>query len=73
MNLPLDSIKIGDRHRIDMGDLEALPKSLDDVGLLHAIVVNRDHLLIAGQRRLLAAKKNWLGDHRRHRGGKRGR
>jgi ParB/RepB/Spo0J family partition protein len=48
------NIKIGTRHRKDLGDIEALARSIADVGLLHPIVVRADGTLIAGERRLAA-------------------
>ena len=52
----ISSIKIGVRHRKDLGDLEKLAESLETVGLLHPIVIDAQNRLIAGQRRLEAAK-----------------
>lgn len=50
-------IKIGERHRKDLGDLESLAADIKENGMLHPIVVERDtRELIAGQRRLEAAK-----------------
>lgn len=57
MNLPIDSIAIGERHRQDLGDLDSLAESIRKVGLLHPVVVDADHRLIAGQRRLEAVRK----------------
>jgi ParB family chromosome partitioning protein len=51
------AIKVGQRHRRDMGDIDALAKSISEIGLLHPIVVNKDNTLIAGERRLQACKK----------------
>src|SRR5262249_20123630 len=51
------SIKVGLRHRRDMGDIDGLAKSISELGLLHPIVVNEDGLLIAGGRRLEAVKR----------------
>ena len=51
---PLEGIRIGARHRQDLGDVQALAASIERVGLLHPIVVSSDGLLIAGQRRLAA-------------------
>jgi N6-adenosine-specific RNA methylase IME4 len=50
-------IKIGNRHRRDLGDIEALAASIAAVGLLHPIVVRPDGMLIAGERRLEAHKR----------------
>ena len=52
----ISSIKIGVRHRKDLGDLERLAESLEAVGLLHPVVIDTKNRLIAGQRRLEAAK-----------------
>lgn len=56
MSLPLDAIAIGDRHRKEMGDLQALADSILARGLLHPVVVTSDHLLVAGHRRLEAVR-----------------
>jgi len=52
----IDAIKIGQRHRKDLGDVWELAHSIDAVGLLHPIVITPDGELIAGQRRLEACK-----------------
>src|SRR5215472_17749254 len=52
----LAQIKVGTRHRKDMGDIESLAASMADVGLLHSVVICPDGRLIAGERRLRAAK-----------------
>jgi ParB family chromosome partitioning protein len=49
-------IRVGKRHRKDMGDVAGLAASMADLGLLQAIVVTSDRKLIAGERRLRAAK-----------------
>jgi hypothetical protein len=53
----INTIRIGQRHRRDMGDIGGLAKSISELGLLHPIVINRDSTLIAGERRLEACKK----------------
>jgi ParB/RepB/Spo0J family partition protein len=45
------------RHRRDLGDIAGLATSIRDVGLLHPIVIRPDGVLIAGERRLAAAKQ----------------
>ena len=50
------SIKVGVRQRSDLGELDKLAESLDAVGLLHPVVVDAQNRLIAGQRRLEAAR-----------------
>ena len=60
MTQPVLSVKdivVGERHRKDMGDLDALVKSIGDVGLLQPIAVRPDNLLVSGERRLEAVKK----------------
>ncbi|MDE5897937.1 MAG: ParB N-terminal domain-containing protein [Treponemataceae bacterium] len=49
-------IKIKKRVRKDLGDLEPLKESLRTYGLLNPITLNRNYELIAGERRLQAAK-----------------
>jgi ParB family chromosome partitioning protein len=39
-----------------MGDIDALAASMKELGLLHPIVVRPDGVLVAGERRLRAAK-----------------
>ena len=52
----IDEITIGARHRRDLGDVAALARSIAEVGLLHPVVVTPTRVLIAGERRLAAAK-----------------
>lgn len=49
-------IKIGDRFRKSIGSLSSLVASIKEVGLLHPIVVSEKGELIAGVRRIEAAK-----------------
>src|SRR4051812_5308752 len=51
-----DVIK-GNRFRKDLGDIDSLAQSIDEIGLLHPIVINENNELVAGQRRLEACKK----------------
>jgi N6-adenosine-specific RNA methylase IME4 len=55
--MALAEIRIGKRHRRDMGDITALAASITEVGLLHPIVVAPDGTLIAGQRRIEACRE----------------
>jgi ParB family chromosome partitioning protein len=50
-------IRVGKRCRQDMGDLAALAKSIQAVGLLQPLVVRPDLQLVAGARRLAAVKE----------------
>jgi len=52
----ISSITIGKRHRFDLGDLSSLAESIKAVGLLHPIVVDKQGVLIAGERRLKACE-----------------
>jgi ParB/RepB/Spo0J family partition protein len=52
----MSAIKVGKRHRNDLGDLAPLAESLGSVGLLHAVVIDAHDRLMAGRRRLAAAK-----------------
>ena len=54
---PISSILVG-RHRLrrDMGEIESLAASIEDIGLLNPITVDRDGNLLAGERRLRAVK-----------------
>lgn len=54
---PIDSIIIGSRIRSDLGDLDGLATSLALVGMLQPVVVDADGTLIAGRRRIEAAKR----------------
>jgi ParB-like chromosome segregation protein Spo0J len=57
MTLPIANIIIGPRYRQDMGDIDALAKSMTELGLLHPVVVDKKNNLIAGARRLEAARR----------------
>jgi hypothetical protein len=54
--LRVDQIKVGERHRKDMGDIAGLAASIGDVGLLQPLVVRPDYTLVCGARRLEAVK-----------------
>jgi ParB family transcriptional regulator, chromosome partitioning protein len=56
----INQIKLGKRHRRDLGDVASLAASIADVGLLHPIVLTPKGDLIAGERRLAAcAQLGW--------------
>ncbi len=56
MLVNIQDIKVKKRVRKDLGDLEALKNSLRTYGLLNPITINDKYELIAGERRLTAAK-----------------
>jgi ParB family transcriptional regulator, chromosome partitioning protein len=53
----IEDIKVGNRFRKDLGNIDDLAKSIQKIGLLHPIVINENNELVAGQRRLEACKK----------------
>ncbi len=56
IEIPCDQIRVGERHRKDMGELEVLAASIATVGLLHPPVITKDGWLICGERRLVAMR-----------------
>lgn len=57
MLVPIENIKVKRRVRKDLGNLDSLKDSLKRYGLLNPITINSDNELVAGQRRLEAAKQ----------------
>jgi ParB family chromosome partitioning protein len=55
----ISEIKIGTRHRKDMGDLDGLAESMRLCGLIQPVAIRPDNVLVAGERRIRAAKK-WV-------------
>lgn len=53
----VDEVILKKRVRKNLGDLSALIKSLNTYGLIHPIVINKKLELIAGHRRLEAARQ----------------
>ena len=56
MNIPIDDIIVSKRIRKDPGDIESLAESLKHYGQISPIVISKKNVLIAGGRRLEAAK-----------------
>src|SRR4051794_1259433 len=54
IELPLNTIKIENRCRRHMGDIDSLIASIEELGLLQPIVVTTAGHLIAGERRIEA-------------------
>lgn len=54
--IAINEIIIGERARKDMGDLNSLAESIKQHGLLHPVVITSDMRLVAGHRRMEAAK-----------------
>ena len=57
MLVNIDDIKVKKRVRKDLGDLAPLKDSLRTYGLMNPITINSKNQLIAGERRLEAAKE----------------
>jgi ParB family chromosome partitioning protein len=57
MQVPIKDIIVKKRIRKDMGDIESLAESLKLYGQISPIVISRKGMLIAGGRRLEAAKR----------------
>lgn len=55
-SVKINDIVIGQRVRKDMGNLADLAASIQQHGLLHPVVIKPDNTLIAGHRRIEAAK-----------------
>jgi N6-adenosine-specific RNA methylase IME4/ParB-like chromosome segregation protein Spo0J len=53
----IDEIIVGERHRKDLGDVASFARSIDKIGLLHAVVITPSGELVAGGRRLAACKE----------------
>jgi ParB family chromosome partitioning protein len=56
MQIPVEDIKVKKRLRKDLGDIEGLAESMKRLGQITPIVINKNNHLIAGGRRLEAAK-----------------
>ena len=57
MLINISAIKVKHRIRKDLGDLEPLKDSLKRYGLLNPVTIDSKYRLIAGERRLEAAKQ----------------
>lgn len=56
MLVDIDKITVGDRIRKDFGDIEELADDISENGLINPPVVNKEYVLLAGERRLRACK-----------------
>lgn len=56
IDVPIDNIHVGDRHRRDMGDMEALTANIREMGLLQPIGIDEFFNLVYGARRLEACE-----------------
>lgn len=55
--LRIEDVIVGERDRQELGDIAELARSIEQVGLLHPVVVTEDGELVAGDRRLAAARE----------------
>lgn len=53
----IDAIVVGVRHRKDLGDIDSLMRSIEQVGLLQPITITPDGVLVCGRRRLEAVRR----------------
>lgn len=53
----LDAITIGVRHRQDLGDIDELANSINEIGMLQPITITPDGVLVCGRRRLEAVRR----------------
>ena len=56
MKIAVYEIKVGERLRKDAGDLTALIASINQIGLLHPVIINEKKELLSGFRRLEACR-----------------
>ena len=56
MQVPIDDILVKKRIRADLGDIASLAESMKKYGQLNPITLTEKNVLIAGERRLEAAK-----------------
>lgn len=56
MQIPIEDIVVKNRIRKDLGDINSLAVSLKQYGQISPIVISKKNILIAGGRRLEAAK-----------------
>lgn len=53
----IDSIVVGSRHRVELGDIDALAASIERDGLLQPPTVTPEGVLVCGARRIAALRK----------------
>ncbi|EQA46713.1 ParB-like protein [Leptospira broomii serovar Hurstbridge str. 5399] len=56
MKIRVSDIKVKNRIRKDLGDLQSLRTSIQTLGLLHPIIIDLDNKLVSGERRLECVK-----------------
>ena len=53
---PIDEIKVGERARVELGNIEELKTSIERRGLFHPIIIDDNSMLVAGYRRLTCCR-----------------
>src|SRR5262245_25980150 len=61
--MKIAEIKVGDRSRTDLGDLEGIAGSVARIGLINPITVDKNRRLVTGARRLEAFEKILMRTH----------
>ena len=56
MLIPITKIVVQNRIRKDFGDISELAKDIEENGLINPPVVNKNYVLLAGERRLRACE-----------------
>jgi ParB family chromosome partitioning protein len=56
MQVPVQDIVVKKRIRRDLGDISSLAESMKRLGQLNPVVISKKNILVAGERRLKAAK-----------------
>ena len=56
MLVPIENIKVKKRIRKEMGDISALAESFKRFGQISPVVITKNNVLVAGERRLEAAR-----------------
>ena len=57
LDVAIDAITVGVRHRKELGDLDALRASIEQLGLVQPITITPGRVLVCGWRRLEAVKQ----------------
>lgn len=57
MFVNIEDIKISDRIRHDLGDVDRLASSIEQIGLIHPVIITDTYELLSGYRRIQACKK----------------
>ena len=56
MNISINDIKISNRIRQNLGELDILAESIEKMGLIHPVIISEKYELLSGHRRLEACK-----------------